>query len=565
MKRILVGFEQPKLIREITKYVQETSSEGIEFVVRCTKASILSEIADGKYDIVLLMEECGKDMWTMDEFIQIKDSYNISLIPIVSEAYRGSKELVAFCNYGITGAVFIRKKGVYKADEIFRMIYNPRTLKEARVYYGISTLSDSRSGGSVLDEVVFEQVRSAILDASTGKPLGERYIEAISDLTPVQVGDLIKRMDENTLNMLKQTVEFYDVLNILKQNKVIRNYRVPKEIKQQQKRKGHRRTPESEDVKEQKVEEDLQFENTIVLDIPAEDVGGVAVAEGEISYEEEYGDAMMLDELIEGDENISFSTAEEEIVEEDDEEEEFSFATEMKIDKKVISEQGKKKMFGELEEGAYEDVKEKKGVKKLGELEESSDEIGGEEVEGKKTSNIVAVGIIVAVFILLLILAYLFIRITVQRDMAQNGMSGAGGYDTLYTTDEKNYELTNDGNVVLNEESGVQGGDDMGSSVEVAAPEEEMDFSVFTEEELSDSNVIEQSYNDTSAFEDGMEYKGLDLVNMLNGTQGANCVLCLKNGATVSVTRGDASLEDFKPSGVYRCVKTDTEMQFVEK
>lgn len=602
MKKVLVGFDQPKLIKEVSKCVRSTGSEELNFVIKRSKSTILNEISDGDYDTVLLMEECGNDIWSMDELVQIKDSYSINLIPIISDAYKGTQDLVTFCNYGITSAVFIGRKGVYKSDEIFRMIYNPRTLKDARVYYGVSTVADTRRnlGGNILEETIFEGVRNALLDESSGKPLGVRYVEAISDLTPSQVGDFIKRLDERTLNALKQTVEFYDVLNILKQNKVIRSYHVPKKIKQQQKerdRVGFSDVDTHELVHEEENEgSGLEFESVVVADVHAKEIveedSFIPYEDEEYAeYEEEFlgeesdeyvsfsdeedGDVSFLDE----DGDISFADEEdnmqhdvlglmEDAVRESEEDGGFSFSSEMEVGRTVEQPKGQEVVADEDMKSAAtveNTVKknrdkvsvEKKSVEKKEEVVEKTD-------NGKRTTTVIIVSVVIGAIIFILVLVLLFVKITANRRVT-SGVNPPSGYDTLYNTGEYDGYQLEGGDVTLSEEANTQQEAQQNVPTEVVAPEEEMDFSVVNEDDLPQEDVVEQTFNDPSAFEDGKDYKGLDLVNMLNGNEGANCTLELKNGASVSISRGNASLEDFKPSGMYKCKKDGSNLIFVER
>lgn len=588
MKKVLVGFHQPRLLEEITRYVNQTKSEELAFVVRNSKSSVLTAIADGVYDVVLLMEECGSEEWSMDDYIRIKDSYNITLIPIISRTYKGSKELANFCSYGITTAVFIEPNGVYKLDEIIRMIYSPRALKDARAYYGVNTVADVKAGGVVLDELLFEQLRNKIVQPDENKDIGERYLEAVSELTPAQVGDLIQRMDKATLNELKKTEAFYDVLDVLKQNKVIRSYRVPKEIKRQ--RRQHQR--EEMVVEEQAMQndsvEEYQFENPVVIEVSAEDVREVPKY---VSSSEEYGDQEdfgfseeMKEQVLSGDTDLEgamdegdneFGFSDDELGFTDDgvnssvkekEDMEFSFSDEMQ-EQQPQEERGKMNKKSELTRVEKKEAEERVSSKRLSDLDDGYDENEDVEDNKKKKKNLaIFIGIVIAVFIFLLIMAVLFIRISIQRKNAQAlaVAQGQSGYDTLYNAEDvARYELTDNGGIVLSDE---EGNVLYSSSQQSGNMEEELDVSIMTEEEMLElTGGVQQMYNDPSGFEHGKVYKGLDLVNMLNGTQGANCILRLKNGATVTISRGLASIEDFKPSAMYECTVTGTELYFDEQ
>lgn len=558
MKKVLLGFEHNALIKAITRYVKANGEEDLQFQTVTTRNSALREIQSGEYEVVILMEDIGCEKWSMDEMIQIKDSYAVNLIPIIPDRYKGSSILSKFCNYGITSAVFISEKNAYNVEDVSKLIYRPRILKDARAYYGISSMTDIRSGGNTLDDATYESVRNAIVNGN--EPIGVRYINAIGDLMPAQVGELLKRLDEKTLHELKQTVEFYDVLEALKKSKVIRSYHIPRGIKKL--RSGKQAAPLEEIVFEPEIidvteeatflEEEEEDEDAFEI----KDETAVAAPEGDASDEENDGAEQEEDdfEIVFGEQAVT------------DGDDDFSFAIRQIKATQQVSKEDEGLMSEEREEREdlekKEEKKEKPVRRRMGELDDIDDV--EEDKKNKKTALIVA-AVSAGLLFFFLILLLLFVKISVQRKAAAERAALPQGYNQIYNTDDvAQYRIGENGSVILQDEDGNVLYEGNSSGIDKMGVEEEIDLSVIPglyEEE----DRINQAYNDTSSFEEGKEYKGLDLVNMLNGNGGADCTLLMKNGASVNIKRGDASIEEFKPSAMYTCQIDGSVLYFSEK
>lgn len=586
MKKVLIGFEHQALMDAVGSYVRSMGLEDLEFQTAATKALVLQEIADGDYSAVILMEHTSREEWSIDELCQMKESYPLNLIPIISEDYKGKQELSAFCNAGITTAVFINKRNTYNVEEVAKMIFYPRTLKDAKVYYGISTIADLRGGGTVLDEVTYEAVRNAILYEDQHLPLGERYTNAIGNLTPMQVADFLKRLDENTLNDLKKTVEFYDVLEALKKSKVIKSYRTPREI-----RKLRKRGQSIEPAPETETGSDIEYEKEIV---EAEHV----VVKGEDEEEEDAAEAVNLeddfsisDDTDEGQED-DFSIVFNDPNDVADEDDDFTLAAEIENIKKerepvANSKQPKQKMGKSQETESSTSVREEnddtektkkpRKKKKLSELDEIPEEDEKEEdAQNKKLALIIAVvGVALVLFFAMLVVLYFNISNNRKREAA--AAATPSGYNTLYNTDEvAKYEVGENGGVILQDDDGNvlyegnssrvdnSSGQQAESSDSSQMQEEEIALDVIEEPE-SAAGTVNQTFNDVSAFEADTSYKGLDLVNLLNGNSGADCTLKMKNGSSIDIKRGNASIEEFKPSGMYKCSIDGSQLYFTEE
>lgn len=576
MKRVLIGFRDDKLLQSITVEVNRVGGEPLEFIQKATKASILSEIAEGGYDVVMLKEQMSNgEIWSKEELISIKDSYNIHLLPLIPDTYFGKQVLVDFANVGLNSAVLLRNDVGYKPNEIVNVLYSPRTPKEARSYYGIERLSDITEGrADVLSEVVFEEARGKLLQAAPDL-IGKQLIMVVSDWTTGQTIDFLSRLDGETTRELQKTLEYYDILEILKKNEPRRKIRftVPKDIKRRQKErdrelKKKKRAGEKEDIYigDEALQDGEVFIEKGVIDGKYRDYDeeeGIDLEEAEISFgDEEYDDTLSDDEM---------SFAEEKpmgmlIAEEDD----FSF------------DDGQQTAAGGKPSAEKKDEKpEDANTKKEGKREKRTkriegdgsprikhltlDDVGGDEDKKKEDSNLaLIIGVVIGIIVLLTLLAVIFIFITGKLKLQRMAEQATEGYDQLYNPEDvASYELTENGSPVLRDEEGnvLYDGSDPAN---VVTPEEEMDWTIGTEEEQENECAAVQEFNDPSAFTDGAVYKGLDLINALNGTQGADCTLYMKNGAVVEVPRGEASIEDFKPSATYTCKTDGTVLSFTE-
>lgn len=564
MKNVLVAFNEPKLLKAITKNVRKSSSEDIIFTVKPTKSGFLDEVATGNYSSAILMEGVGREPWTISEMVQVADSYNTTLIPIISEQHKGSKDIMLLSSVGITSAVFIRKGGIYKADEILRMIEHPRTLKEARIYYGIETYADHKAGDvSFASENKINEAKEILSGYRESDELGQILLQVLVEhrFDMAQAAQLLEHLDADMTMRLQKTVEYYDLLEDLYKHNLVSKYHIPREVKKLRKQqKGNSSVSEEvvvesvmvEKPAEKIAEESMTFSET-TLSFTEEDCNEAAWGdeEEEIPEEEEY--------MVAPDEE-EYKFSQEIPFVEDDEEEEFSFAGGLATvpvteDMAVFVEREDvaKKHAGELKRQRKREVEE--------ELEEMEEE-GIIEKEPKKI-NPALICVIAGCAVLLIVLTILFVKVSIDRARAVKPQSTETAYNTPYSAEDvAKYELGEKGELILKDEEGNVLYDSA-NQAQVTVPEEEMDISIVTEE-VEDASVTQQ-YNDISGFENGKSYKGLELVNLINGTQGANCSLQKTNGAVVEVTRGNASLEDFLPSAMYQCQVTDGTLIFVEQ
>ena len=252
----------------------------------------------------------------------------------------------------------------------------------------------------------------------------------------------------------------------------------------------------------------------------------------------------------------------------DDDETDFSFNSGMRVSKESIEvnegkirEKNDKKSIGELKKIHKEEmrVERRNELRSKGEYEDMLNE---DEDEKKEKPNYILIGVITGLGILIIILFILLIKNSIDRNIKSAPTLDTSGYDHSYNKEDvKSYEVSETGGAILKDEDGYvlynASAQTVGNSEnnEGAPAEEEMQVTVIDENENPDA--ARQQFNDTSGFEDGKEYKGLDLINLINGSQGADCILKRSDGTQISVRRGNASIEDFKPSAIYRCQKTE--------
>lgn len=599
MKKVLMSFNEQKLTKAISKLVQKNGCEDLAFTVKTTKSAFLNEVATGNYDAALIMEKTGSEPWKLTEIIQIADSYNINLIPIISEDYKRTREIASLSAVGITDAVFIKKGGVYKADEILHVIMHPRTLREARMYYGIETYADTKNGGMTLaTEAKLSDAIDYINANRDCEDIGQVLVQVLVEyqFDMAQAAELLEKLDEDMIVRLQKTVEYYELLDDLKKHDLIANYHIPREIRKlkKAKEKAARKTGGADTEEEKVIEEGNETQQPEDMDVAedhskttkevvvdAEEVRMLDQKQNEEIENDLEDDEDLEDEDIEDDED-SFSIAgieepdeEEDEYElavpqprvDDDDETDFSFNSGMRVSKESIEvnegrnrEKSEKKSIGELKKIQ----KEEKRAERRNELRskgEYEDMLKEDEEEKKEKPNYILIGVIAGLGILIIILFILFLKISIDRNIKAEPTLDTSGYDHTYNKEDvKTYEVSETGGAILKDENGNVLYDASAQTVgasenEEASAEEEMQVTVIDENENPDA--ARQQFNDTSGFEDGKEYKGLDLINLINSSQGADCMLKRSDGTQISVQRGNASIEDFKPSATYRCQKTE--------
>lgn len=614
MKKIIVGFDNEPVLIKIKDEMKKLGETDTVFTIKTSKVAVLDAIENEEPFACLITETIGFEHWTLEEIAGIRDSYNVHIVPIISSEYKGTALIQQLYLSGITSALLKNPKKALKASEIAKLLITSRTLKDARIYYGIAKLEDVKVQPETLNDEELEKYKAALRDSSLGPTIGQRFLKVVERLTSKQTKVFIDALPKSEITSLTEFEEFYAVLDILKKAGIVYRYKKPRHFK---KHDGKIKKSEKGDVIDQNGEEiksvDSLFEDEL------------SVQDEEIEFHFE-GDDMDNSEEYLGEEEFSFANEEDEtgqFWEPEEDEEPKTMNIPVDSEDAVISEQDIEKAL----EPNSASKDEATVIRQIIEEEEAKE--AEKELVNNKTYLIVTLaGIAVLCFILLV----LFVHITIQRNQKQQQAEKTEniGFDVSYgevedemvsfnavdlvdeedetiTVDEEESEqeldeiemviarhnppvtVSENGNTVQtpgyvtvsaqNENStGQQETNKTNASnvfMESVAAAEQNTTSDRKNNAASNNRADVSAYNykpdklasnyTNISFQEGEKIDGLKLVNALNAGSETDCNIRLKSGVEITAGKGNASPQDIPIRSTFLIEKKNNLLIFIEQ
>ena len=546
MYKILLGFNETKLQKALGKAF-DAYGDDVEFITANKKAIIPKEIRSEKPHVVILSEQCADGVWSVDEIAQIADGYSGQIVPLLSFDMYGNESLKVLCTYGVTDALFLDRNGKFNSGDVVRIVHQPRTMRDARSYYGIQSMQDIEGySADSVDGYTYEYILSKLENESNSTAeIGAIFKKEILELSPAAVADFIQKLPQSTKDKLMRTSEWYEVMELLKKAGIIKRYKVPKEIRKQMREQEKIVARFNQDGKERS-EEVTGF--SVFGKEKTEPDDGMDELDEEDEKEEEAYTEDDFDDFLEPETSL-FSSNEQEGSETKSDTKSGMQETDAEFVSGVeVEEEAQFGFFGHPEPAEYDPVKGQKGTaekKKAVSLADTEkkhlSEYAETEPPKKYGTVVVIVVVIVCLAVFIIILAVMFVNITAKRRQATDGVV-VSGYDTQYGGENERIELTGTGSAVLVDEREEE------LALEIATQEEPMqpDIEVPTNENGStqEESAVDLLYT-------GTKIRGVDLVNSLNSPSGFDCIIRTKSGAEVEVKQGFASLEDINATAYY--------------
>lgn len=231
MKKIIVGFDNEPVLVKIKDEMKKLGKTDTIFTIKTSKLAVLDAIENEEPFACLITEAIGFERWTLKEIAEIRDNYNVHIVPIISSEYKGTALIQQLYLAGITSALLKNPKKAIKASEIAKLLITPRTLKDARIYYGIAKLEDVKVQPETLSDEELEKYKNALRDGSLGPTIGQRFIKVVERLTSKQAQTFIDALPKSDITSLAEFEEFYTVLDILKKVGIIYKYKRPRQLR----------------------------------------------------------------------------------------------------------------------------------------------------------------------------------------------------------------------------------------------------------------------------------------------------------------------------------------------
>lgn len=232
-----------------TALAEAAKEQGYEAVCvsRYRKEGIRQYVAEHREFRILVLQEAMQTNYpyTAEELAELMDDYHLNIVISIKKSHRADKFMKVLYTAGILNALY---EDDATAKNIMARILYPRTRRECRRYYQITTAADAMKTLEIVDEERMKGYLSYIDEATENSEIKRRCSYILQSLQPVEKLYFIQRLSQSVQTIIQDDVEYQSIL------------------KQQQKRKRHlfgrRKEKKEQEISEKmpSVQEPVQVE-----------------------------------------------------------------------------------------------------------------------------------------------------------------------------------------------------------------------------------------------------------------------------------------------------------------
>ena len=231
-----------------TALVEAAKEQGYEAVCvsRYRKEGIRQYVAEHSEFRILVLQEAMQTNYpyTAEELAELMDDYHLNIVISIKKSHRADRFMKVLYTAGILNALY---EDDATAKNIMARILYPRTRKECRRYYQITTAVDAMKTLEIVDEERMKGYLSYIEEAMEEAEIKRRCSYILQSLQLVEKLYFIQRLSQRVREIIQDDIEYQAIL------------------KQQQKKKRYlfRRKEKKEQEKSEKmpsIQEPVQVE-----------------------------------------------------------------------------------------------------------------------------------------------------------------------------------------------------------------------------------------------------------------------------------------------------------------
>lgn len=193
--RLLLGFNcNEKVTETIITYLKQQGVDIEEYSVELLKEGVFNAIENDDYNVILykygLEERAPLSIDDCDYIITKKE--DVLFIPILPNNLKGTKFVQGLLNLGINFALFEDDASM---DNVAQMMLNPRSRKDAKIYYGLTLLSREISGN---DRVVsIQKMFDYLCSKDNGSDISKKVEYVKNNVSTEEFERILKRLPDN--------------------------------------------------------------------------------------------------------------------------------------------------------------------------------------------------------------------------------------------------------------------------------------------------------------------------------------------------------------------------------
>lgn len=187
-------------------------------VSRYRKEGIRQYISEHPEFRILILQEAMQSNYpyAAEELAELMDDYHLNIIISINKSHRANQYMKVLYTAGILNALYEEDA---TAENIFKRILYPRTRRECRTYYQITTAADAMCALDVVDEERVQGYLAYIEESKDEEEIQKKYRYAAEILKTIENIDLTRQFSERVRNALASDEIFQETILLQEKKK----------------------------------------------------------------------------------------------------------------------------------------------------------------------------------------------------------------------------------------------------------------------------------------------------------------------------------------------------------
>lgn len=189
--------------------IEAAREEGYDAVCvsRYRKEGIRQYISEHPEFRVLVLQEAMQSSYpyTAEELSELMDDYHLNIVISIRKAHRANPYMKILYTAGILNALYEEDA---TAENILKCILYPRTRKECRAYYQITTSADAMRALDIVNEERMQGYLSYIEESQNDEEIVRKYRYVAKSLKIIENMYLVKHLSEHVKSVIASEEEY---------------------------------------------------------------------------------------------------------------------------------------------------------------------------------------------------------------------------------------------------------------------------------------------------------------------------------------------------------------------
>lgn len=206
---------------EIRKALTEAAKEkgyNAVCVSRYRKEGIRQFVSEHKEFRILVLQEAMQTSYpyTAEELAELADDFHLNIVISIKKSHRANQYMKVLYTAGILNALY---EDDATAENIMTRILYPRTRRECRAYYQITTAADAMRSLEIVDEERLKGYLSYLEESMDASEMCSKYRYIAQSLKPVENIYLVQNLSEKVRQVLETEETYQEIISLQEKKK----------------------------------------------------------------------------------------------------------------------------------------------------------------------------------------------------------------------------------------------------------------------------------------------------------------------------------------------------------